>query len=68
MLGEVYNLQLEIKSMLRNLKEYAAREYLPINALTFTDRAYIQKEPYGVVCVLGTWNYPFVSTCKPVIG
>jgi len=34
-------------------------EKLPLNALACLDNAYVQKEPYGVVLILGAWNYPF---------
>jgi aldehyde dehydrogenase (NAD+) len=68
MLGEVDLTKVEITGMLRNLEEYAAREHLPTNLLAFLDSGYIQREPFGVVAVLGAWNYPFLLSCKPVIG
>lgn len=32
------------------------------------DQLVIYKEPYGVVLVLGSWNYPFHLTLVPVVG
>jgi aldehyde dehydrogenase (NAD+) len=28
--------------------------------------SYIIKEPLGVVAILGSWNYPFVTTISPM--
>lgn len=28
----------------------------------------IRKDPFGVVLVMGAWNYPFVLTLKPVLS
>lgn len=32
------------------------------------DQVIIQKEPYGVVLVIGAWNYPIQLTLVPVLG
>lgn len=32
------------------------------------DDAYIMREPYGVVLVIGTWNYPLLLTLSPMAG
>lgn len=32
------------------------------------DRAYIQREPYGVSLILGAWNYPIQLTIMPLFG
>ncbi|CAG7836920.1 unnamed protein product [Allacma fusca] len=58
----------EIIYMLKNLKKYAADEKLPFNWLTLMDRGFIRKEPYGVVLIIGPWNYPITLTIKPLIG
>ncbi|CAG7816277.1 unnamed protein product [Allacma fusca] len=67
-LGECENLKSEVKHMLRNLDHYSAPETLPLNLLAFLDRGYIQREPFGVVLVIGTWNYPFNLSLQPLIG
>lgn len=69
--GTIYELEVvktEIRSMLKHLREWSADEKLPLNALAILDRGYIRREPYGVVLVLGAWNYPFTLTCKPLVG
>ncbi|CAG7716185.1 unnamed protein product, partial [Allacma fusca] len=69
--GSIYELEVvkaEAISVLKHLKEYASKEHLPINALGALDRGYILREPYGLVLILGAWNYPFTLTFKPLIG
>jgi acyl-CoA reductase-like NAD-dependent aldehyde dehydrogenase len=36
--------------------------------LTMMDDAYIKYEPFGVVLVIGAWNYPVQLTLGPVVG
>lgn len=31
-------------------------------------QSYLVKEPLGVVAVLGSWNYPLVTTISPMIS
>ena len=31
-------------------------------------KSYIQPEPYGVVLVIGAWNYPLTTSIHPVIS
>ena len=33
-----------------------------------TDTCYIQKQPYGVVFILGAWNYPLQLCLCPLAG
>ena len=58
----------EIIYMLKNLRKFAKDEKLPWNALTVLDSAFIRREPFGVCLIVGSWNYPFVVTMKPLIG
>ena len=32
------------------------------------DKALIQKQPYGVVLIIGTWNFPIMLTLMPMFG
>lgn len=32
------------------------------------DKVEIKKEPYGIVLVIGPWNYPFQLCVVPLIG
>jgi len=58
----------ELDGLIKNTKKFAADEKLPTNMLAILDHAYIRKQPYGVVLVLGAWNYPFLLTLQPVAG
>jgi acyl-CoA reductase-like NAD-dependent aldehyde dehydrogenase len=35
---------------------------------TFFDKLQIMKDPYGVVLIMGTWNYPIQISLLPVVG
>lgn len=55
----IYELEIifdELKSLIRDTKKYAKDEYLPKNLLAVLDSAYIRRQPYGVVLVLGAWS------------
>jgi len=69
--GYMYEIDLmknDIRETVKNLEKWAAPHYLQTNWLTLADKGYILKEPYGVVLVLGTWNYPFQLTLVPTAG
>jgi len=36
--------------------------------LTMMDEAYIKSEPFGVVLIMGAWNYPVQLTLGPMVG
>jgi len=36
--------------------------------LTLMDEAYIKPEPFGVVLIIGAWNYPVQLTLGPMVG
>lgn len=58
----------ELGVLIRNTPKWAKDDKLPVNFLAVLDSAYIRKEPYGVVLVLGAWNYPILLTLQPVMG
>eukprot|EP01099_Mayorella_cantabrigiensis_P007059 TRINITY_DN60_c0_g1_i3.p1 TRINITY_DN60_c0_g1~~TRINITY_DN60_c0_g1_i3.p1 ORF type:complete len:409 (-),score=107.38 TRINITY_DN60_c0_g1_i3:48-1274(-) len=33
-----------------------------------TDTVQILREPFGVVLIIGAWNFPFMETLKPLVG
>jgi len=39
-----------------------------MNLLSFEDKGFVHRDPYGVVLVLGAWNYPFGLTLQPLAG
>ncbi|XP_077270459.1 aldehyde dehydrogenase type III isoform X7 [Temnothorax americanus] len=62
-----YTIQ-EIKYMLMNIKEWSATEKPPKGLANFFDAVEIRKDPYGVVLVMGAWNYPVQLNLLPMMG
>ncbi|XP_033227379.1 aldehyde dehydrogenase, dimeric NADP-preferring isoform X2 [Belonocnema kinseyi] len=58
----------EVKDMLRNIKEWAAIEKPSKPIVNILDGVEIHKDPYGVVLVIGAWNYPLQLTLVPMMG
>ncbi|KAK9883429.1 hypothetical protein WA026_001603 [Henosepilachna vigintioctopunctata] len=58
----------EIKNLLWNLDEYANPEYPEKGFVNMLDGVEIRKEPYGVVLVIGSWNYPLNIALNPMAG
>jgi aldehyde dehydrogenase (NAD+) len=64
-IGIVYE---EISLMLKHIKKWATPQLVKDTIANFPSRNYIYPEPYGVVLVIGAWNYPFQLTLAPVVG
>lgn len=67
----LYELDIVSNELIFNIKncaKWAQHELLPKNLLAALDAAYTRKQPYGVVLVLGAWNYPILLTLQPLIG
>lgn len=58
----------EIKILLENLNEWTSPEHPKKDFPNLMDQLLIVKEPYGVVLVLGAWNYPVQVSLLPFIG
>jgi acyl-CoA reductase-like NAD-dependent aldehyde dehydrogenase len=58
----------EIKHVLNHLDEWTRPEKPPKPLTNLMDGVYVYKDPYGVVLVMGAWNYPFHLTLAPLIG
>ncbi|XP_070158706.1 aldehyde dehydrogenase, dimeric NADP-preferring isoform X2 [Polyergus mexicanus] len=58
----------EIKYTLMHIKEWSATEKPPKGLANFFDSVEIRKDPYGVVLVMGAWNYPLQLSLLPMIG
>ncbi|KAL1494387.1 hypothetical protein ABEB36_009993 [Hypothenemus hampei] len=68
LLMEIQFLINDLKTVLMNLYRWAKPEHVEKDLANLLDKAYIQREPYGVVLVIGAWNYPFQLTFGPVHG
>ncbi|XP_071859600.1 aldehyde dehydrogenase type III isoform X2 [Bombus fervidus] len=58
----------EIKDLLTYLKEWSADEKPPKGIVNILDKVEIKKDPFGVVLVIGPWNYPFQLCIVPLMG
>ena len=58
----------EIKEVLGNIRKWSAEKKVKTPWYLHPAQSTIQKEPYGVVLVLGPYNYPFQLTMLPLIG
>lgn len=57
----------QIKQMLMHLDEWSKPEYPSKPLYNSFEDIRIQKDPYGVVLVLGPWNLPFVLLFSPAV-
>ncbi|WP_066892760.1 aldehyde dehydrogenase [Clostridium nigeriense] len=64
-IGMVYD---EINLHLKNLKSWAKKEKRRAPLVHFPAKSYIYKEPYGIVLIIGPFNYPFQLIISPLIG
>ena len=63
--GIVYE---EINYMLKNLKKLSKKEKRKTPISQFPAKSEIIKEPYGIVLIIGPFNYPFQLCIAPLIG
>ena len=68
MVMEVIPCRNEAINALKNIYSWAKSTYATKNMLQMLDTMYLQKEPYGVVLILGAWNYPVQLILMPVIA
>ncbi|XP_046465207.1 aldehyde dehydrogenase, dimeric NADP-preferring isoform X1 [Neodiprion pinetum] len=54
--------------LLDNLAEWSAPEKPPKGIVNILDSVKIYKDPYGVVLIIGPWNYPFQLSVVPMIA
>ncbi|KAI4459194.1 aldehyde dehydrogenase [Holotrichia oblita] len=64
-LTEIAIVKNETISLINNLEEWAAPEKAAKPLVNLTDDALIYKDPYGVVLVMGAWNYPIQLPLLP---
>lgn len=68
--SEIIFLKNETQSLLMNLKNWATPEkiFLEKDLPNFMDSTSVYKDPYGVVLVIGAWNYPIQLSLAPALG
>lgn len=58
----------EIQFILNNLSSWVKPEKRPKKIIEFFDELLVYSDPYGVVLVIGAWNYPVHLCLLPVAG
>lgn len=65
---EIEFLANEIRNMLYHLDDYSKPKSQDKGFANFFDKLYIYNDPYGVVLIIGTWNYPLQLSLGPLAG
>ncbi|PNF42212.1 Aldehyde dehydrogenase family 3 member B1 [Cryptotermes secundus] len=58
----------EVKNVLFHLKEWTKPEKPSKGLVNAMDGLLIYNDPYGVVLIIGAWNYPIHLTLLPLVG
>jgi len=58
----------DVINMLMNLDKWTKPKSVGKDIANFFNTLKIFKDPYGVVLIMGTWNYPIQSTLLPLAG
>lgn len=67
-MSEIDIVQNDLRNLLFNFDKYTKPEYPNRDQTQLFDTPMIYKEPYGVVLIIGAWNYPFLVTVLPIAG
>lgn len=67
-LTEISMVYEEINTHIKHLKKWMKRECVKTPISHFPAKSYIYKEPYGVVLIIGPFNYPFQLVMSPLVG
>ncbi|KAL3273301.1 hypothetical protein HHI36_014754 [Cryptolaemus montrouzieri] len=66
MVCEIDYLKNDALNMLYNLSDWAKPNYVDKELINIMDTAKLVPEPYGVVLIIGAWNYPLQLTLSPL--
>lgn len=58
----------EISHTIRKTPQWSRKKKTAQNLLNYPAKSYLIPEPYGVVYIAGTWNYPFLLTLQPLVS
>ncbi len=67
-LTEISIVNAEIRSHIKNIKKWAAKQRKPSPIKLFPSKSYIVKEPLGNTLIISPWNYPINLLLNPLIG
>ncbi len=66
--AEVENNKNDIIGCLREMDAWVKDRPTERNLATLMDKTVIRPEPYGVILVIGSWNYPLHISLSPLHG
>jgi len=66
--GEHLTIKNDVATALNNLSDWISPQNVEKPLPNLTDTVQIVREPYGVVLIIGAWNFPFMETLKPLVG
>jgi len=66
-LSELDFLKNDVISLCRHIRDWSQDQKCAKSPITLFDSPYLHPEPYGVVLVLGAWNFPLHLTLAPVL-
>ncbi|MBC7948459.1 MAG: aldehyde dehydrogenase [Chitinophagaceae bacterium] len=58
----------ELNGAIRDLRQWMEPESAGTNLLNLPSGSRVMREPFGVVLIIGPWNYPFQLLMSPLIG
>merc|ERR1712141_958333 len=67
-LAEIENNKNDVLGCLREIKHWTKDQYTEKGVASALDTPMIRPEPYGVVLVIGSWNYPLHISLAPMTG
>ncbi|MDZ5255037.1 aldehyde dehydrogenase [Clostridium sp. LIBA-8841] len=58
----------EINIQIKNIRKWSKDRRVKTPIVQFPAKSFVHLEPYGVVLIIGPFNYPFMLTMDPLIG
>jgi aldehyde dehydrogenase (NAD+) len=58
----------EARYAAKHVKKWMRRKHRLLEPAQLPGRGWVEYEPYGVVLIIGAWNYPFYLTLGPAVG
>ncbi|MGB1004653.1 MAG: aldehyde dehydrogenase [Salibacteraceae bacterium] len=65
---EISVVKAEISFSIKNIRNWAEKEYVTTNLVNIPASSYIIPEPLGTILIIGAWNYPIVLTLHPLVS
>jgi aldehyde dehydrogenase (NAD+) len=67
-LADIVGTAAEAADAAKNVGKWAKRKRQRLELSQLPGRGWVEYEPYGVVLVIGAWNFPFALTLGPAVG